>query len=424
MPRIKSEILENYLEIADKVGLTKMAEDSAELQKYKDDAEARIGSDDISTIEALYGVKPDVIDEMEYKNNIMEIAHPNSVVIAPSYDKLNGLVENNIERSNIMSNIALKPNTGNHTNPKYAHQELVMELVRVGNEMDARNKEELFKLADECLIGLHKEAFSWDDVTQWFKKKVRDVGGASEGTLAGAGIGAVLGGLLTVWTGPGTLAGILGGARLGALTGSALGGIIAAFTKTEPQVKNITENAKEVITQLQDLKPKSPESASFFQEIENSLNELIKSSTTYTNIINEIHELAIKNQPTTSIDQHVIQMNTKQFLNDIALVRKLHQEFLRRVSSGQFAKANPSKILTPMYWFVDNDVEDVEKAFNSLEEAIVNLEQSTKENINTVASSSTPSTPSVLSPETKQQVEQSKPFSNEMEFFKHIFTDK
>lgn len=151
MPRMKSEIFEQYAEIADKVGLTKLAEDSAELKKYKDDPEARVGSDDISTIEALYGVKP---EGQEYEFNIMEQAHPNSVVIAPSYDKLNGLVENNIERNKIMTNITLTDPTGNHTNHKYAEQELLLELVRVANEMDARNKEELFKLADSCLIDL------------------------------------------------------------------------------------------------------------------------------------------------------------------------------------------------------------------------------------------------------------------------------
>lgn len=151
MPRMKSEIFEQYAELADKVGLTKLAEDSAELKKYKEDPEARVGSDDISTIEALYGVKP---EGQEYEFNIMEQAHPNSVVIAPSYDKINGLVENNIERNKIMMNVTLTDPTGNHTNHKYAQQELTLELVRIANEMDARNKEELFKLADSCLIDL------------------------------------------------------------------------------------------------------------------------------------------------------------------------------------------------------------------------------------------------------------------------------
>lgn len=151
MVRIKSEMFENFSLIAEKSGLTKLAAESDEHKKYKDDAEARAGSDDISTIEALYGVKP---DGQDYKFNIMEQAHPNSVIIAPSYDKTNGLVENNIERQNIMINLTLKNPLGTHTNPKYAQKELVMELVRIANEMDNKNKEELFKLADSCLIDL------------------------------------------------------------------------------------------------------------------------------------------------------------------------------------------------------------------------------------------------------------------------------
>jgi hypothetical protein len=149
MPRIKSEMFEKVAEILEEAGLSKEAYPS--LESYKDDAEARVGSDDISTIEALYGVKP---DGQEYEFNIMEQAHPNSVIVAPSYDKLNGLVENNIERNKIMMNITLTDPTGNHTNHKYAQQELTLELVRIANEMDTMNKEELFKLADSCLIDL------------------------------------------------------------------------------------------------------------------------------------------------------------------------------------------------------------------------------------------------------------------------------
>lgn len=164
MPRMRSEIWDNYVAVAEKAGFVKeAAEESAELKKYKEDAAARVGSDSIETIEAMYGVKPDQIEGQEYTDCITEAAHPNSVIIAPSYDKLNGLVENDIERGNIMSNIALKPPMGTHTNHRYAASELMMELVRVGNEMDARNKEGLFKLADECMIELHDEISGWEN---------------------------------------------------------------------------------------------------------------------------------------------------------------------------------------------------------------------------------------------------------------------
>ncbi len=154
MPRIQSEIYEEYVKLAKELGLDKQAaeEKTEEHTEYKNEEFARAGSDSISDIELMYGVKPD--SAIKYDDNIMEAAHRNSVIIAPSYDKLNGLVENNIERNNIMCNIALKPNDGQSTNKKYAHQELMMELIRLANEMDARNQDELRKLADSCLIEL------------------------------------------------------------------------------------------------------------------------------------------------------------------------------------------------------------------------------------------------------------------------------
>lgn len=148
----RSEIFEDYLKIAVDKGLVKLAEESKELKKYKDETNARVGSDDISTIEALYGVKKN--DSVEYENNIMEAAHPKPVVIAPSYDKLNGLVENNIERQNVMLNIVMKPTDGITSGHKYAKQALMMELVRIANDMDNRNIDPLRVLADDCIVKL------------------------------------------------------------------------------------------------------------------------------------------------------------------------------------------------------------------------------------------------------------------------------
>ena len=74
----------------------------------------------------LYEVKPKASDDMTYKNNIMEIAHPNSLVIAPAYDKINGLVENNIERQNILLNIVNKETNGLLTQHKYASNNLIL----------------------------------------------------------------------------------------------------------------------------------------------------------------------------------------------------------------------------------------------------------------------------------------------------------
>jgi len=152
----RSEIFDNFVKIAQEKGL--VAEDAPEKAKKKLESNPRADSQSIKDIEALYGVKPDAPKGMEYKRNIIEDAHPESVVISPSYDKLNGLVENNNERQDIILNIVNKQNNGQLTNHKYAaEQELLLSLVRLGNELDNNNNEELRVLADTCLEQLSSE---------------------------------------------------------------------------------------------------------------------------------------------------------------------------------------------------------------------------------------------------------------------------
>lgn len=146
----KSEIFESFIKIAQEKGM--ISEDAPDKAKKKLEQNPRGDSLDMSAIEALYGVKPDLPKDMEYKRNIMEDAHPNSVVISPSYDKLNGLVENNIERQNILLHIVHKTPDGLLTQRKYAEQEFILSLVRVANDLDNRNIEELRVLADTCLL--------------------------------------------------------------------------------------------------------------------------------------------------------------------------------------------------------------------------------------------------------------------------------
>lgn len=110
---------------------------------------------DSTTAEAiskLYGVKPDAPKSMQYKKNIAEIAHPEPVVVSNSYDKLNGLVENINERQNILLHIVNKTPNGLSTQHKYAAQDLILTLVKVGNDLDNKNREQLRVLADACLI--------------------------------------------------------------------------------------------------------------------------------------------------------------------------------------------------------------------------------------------------------------------------------
>jgi hypothetical protein len=145
----RSEIFDSFVKIAQEKGM--ISNDSSAAKK-KLEQTGRADSLDISAIEALYGVKPDSPKSMDYKSNIMEAAHPNSVVVSPSYDKLNGLVENNIERQNIILHIMQKTPDGLLTQRKYAEQELIMSLVRIANDLDNHDQEELRSLADTCLL--------------------------------------------------------------------------------------------------------------------------------------------------------------------------------------------------------------------------------------------------------------------------------
>src|SRR5574339_473388 len=145
----RSEIFDSFVKIAQEKGM--ISEDAPEKAQKKLEKDPRADSLDISAIEALYGTKPDRPKDMDYKYNIIEDAHPNSVVISPSYDKLNGLVENDQERQDIILHILEKTPNGHLTQHKYAEKELVLTLVRLGNALDLQKQDELRVLADTCL---------------------------------------------------------------------------------------------------------------------------------------------------------------------------------------------------------------------------------------------------------------------------------
>ena len=161
----RSEIFDSFVKIAQEKGM--ISEDAPEKAQKKLEKDPRADSLDISAIEALYGVKPDLPKDMQYKKNIIEDAHPNSVVISPAYDRLNGLVENDQERQNIILNILSKPPHGHLIQPKYAEKELVLSLVRLGNTLDLQHNDQLRALSDTCLMQvtdrqpIKKQAWVW-----------------------------------------------------------------------------------------------------------------------------------------------------------------------------------------------------------------------------------------------------------------------
>jgi len=152
----RSDVFESFVKIALEKGL--ISESAEQTEKTLDNP--RWDSLSADEIAKLYNNKSE-----GYKRNIIEQAHPESTVIAPSYDKLHGLVENENERQDITLNIIMQEPEGGHLNQKkYAEKELIMSLVRIGNDLDNRNQEELRALADHCLLqasALKKEAVAF-----------------------------------------------------------------------------------------------------------------------------------------------------------------------------------------------------------------------------------------------------------------------
>ncbi len=152
-----SEIFNSFIEAAEKGGLVRLAEDDAEASKKALEKNPRADSLTKEKISNLYNLKPETGKKMEYKSNIMEIAHPDPLFIHDSYDKLNGLVENNIERQNAILRIVNKKNNGLLTQHKHAQDEMVRCLVRIANFLDNKDEVELAKLADQCIEEMHQD---------------------------------------------------------------------------------------------------------------------------------------------------------------------------------------------------------------------------------------------------------------------------
>jgi len=154
-----SEIFDNYVKIMTEKGFVKEADVMTQEDKESDE-------DYKETIQALYGNE---IKTNDSTKNIIDQAHPEKVIIAPSYDRLNGLVENINERHDIMVGIVNRKPKGMHTQHRYAKKELLDELVRLGFQFDNEGDEDLSKMADECADKLVKQAF-WPVALVWTAK--------------------------------------------------------------------------------------------------------------------------------------------------------------------------------------------------------------------------------------------------------------
>jgi hypothetical protein len=147
----RSEIFDEYARIAKEHGLLSEGWDASK----------RYDSNTLDAIEMLYGVKPENEKDMR---ELSDQAHPETIVAAPSYDAMNGVVENLYERQNMMRYIAEKVPDGHLIQRRYikAYQELTNSLVRAGFTLDNNDELELMKLADSCNETLHKQGQGWE----------------------------------------------------------------------------------------------------------------------------------------------------------------------------------------------------------------------------------------------------------------------
>lgn len=146
-----SDVFEEYAKIALEKGLISNAADDSSEDKKEDKKETK---KELSNAEIMYGIKNTSSKEL------LEEAHPKTVVMGPAYDKFNGVVENLHQRQKIMTDIALKNPHILQTNTRYvkATEDLINETIKLGFYLDNLNNESLMKLADSCTESLTKIA--------------------------------------------------------------------------------------------------------------------------------------------------------------------------------------------------------------------------------------------------------------------------
>jgi len=142
----ESDIFNEFAKICVEKGIIKEAE-------KHEPAESK---EKISTIEMLYGVKPESI----YKKDLLDEAHPEPVVYSRSHDKLNGLIENLKERQSVMVGIVNKPTTGKQTHQSYvrANKELMDQVIKVAMIGAQIGDEDLMRFSELCADRIEKKA--------------------------------------------------------------------------------------------------------------------------------------------------------------------------------------------------------------------------------------------------------------------------
>lgn len=137
-------IFDEYCRIALETGLVSNAKElTSEDSKKALEKDPRGSSDTMERLEKLY--------QSKRKKSMLEEAHPESVVKFRAHEKLNGLIENDKERQNIILN-QMKIRDLSQVKMKYslAKQNLYRSLLTIANKLDDGNHDDLLVLADHC----------------------------------------------------------------------------------------------------------------------------------------------------------------------------------------------------------------------------------------------------------------------------------
>ena len=304
-------IEDEYAKIAEAQGLISLAEEN----------DNKPSKDELDSIQLLYGVKP---NGKEYDRNIMEKAHPETLVISPAHDAMNGVLENNNQRQDMMAYIALKHPNGNFVRQRYvaAYSELVKSVVKAGFKLDNSNDVELMKLADSCATRLEKQSFAFLPAAALYW------GAAGIATLVGA---------------------------------------IAAINHTDDSRQNVIANAQRCIKELTDLTGKMP-----VEHIIQSLNGLVDDALGFNAIKLDVFtpksvvEAAKNNKEDIKAAQEY-----RQKLNHMAVAIPQYIEELQTIQPNESAEWDwLQKLKDIARSIVPDDVADSVNALNGLNKAV------------------------------------------------------
>jgi hypothetical protein len=146
MRQKRSEILQAYIENAKNNGI--------DVGTYKQASEEKKAPPTQAELFNVHNVKSPF-------SELIEKAHPRTVAIAPAYDKLNGVIENGIQRQSVMVDLARRTPRGTHllaTRYIKANEKLTSELVKAAFAADNADMTDLMELADGCVDKLDKRS--------------------------------------------------------------------------------------------------------------------------------------------------------------------------------------------------------------------------------------------------------------------------